>query len=113
MTDESHKSDNGDGAGTSAGDTGAGDTGGPGAGQQKEPVGVLETAKARTPVMPTAPNYPAGQEKDAWSIEQTRGDAGVGPGSNAGPEAGPRVGGTKLSEEEELAQRFERLKNLR
>lgn len=94
-------------AGAGAGDSGSGGTGGPGEGQQKEPSTVLETAKNRTPVLPAAPTYPAGQEKDAWSIEQTRGGAGVAPGG------GGVGGGKKLSEEEELAQRFERLKNLR
>lgn len=43
------------------------------------------------------PKYPAGQERDAWA----------GTGTVIGAE------GKKGSEEEELAKRFERLKNLR
>lgn len=78
---------------------GDGDGGGPGEGQQKEPVAVLETSKDTGLSMPRAPTYPAGQEKDAWS----GGEAGVPP----------IEGGKKLTEEEELAKRFERLKNLR
>lgn len=73
-----------------------GEEGGPGEGQQKEPAAALETAKDTGPVMPGVPTHSAGPEKDFTST----GPVGTG-------------GGKKLSEEEELAKRFERLKSLR
>ncbi len=89
---------------------------GPGEGQQKEAVAVLGPVKDTGPVMPTAPTYPTGQEKDAWSGGEagTGGKSGsTGAGAGASGAGGTAGGVRKLSEEEELAQRFERLKNLR
>ena len=105
--------DEGGGSGSGSDDEGGGGGGGDGVGEKKEAIAIEvdkdgkgdKDVKGRMNWIPTPPS--------ALDKDQTSGTPGLSnppPAEVGGPQQG---GGKKKTEEEALAERFERLKNLR